>query len=105
MYTPVNEDVVLKFDWDETKACSNLAKHGVSFELAARVWDDPLHVVLFDRFEDGEHRWHAVGLVGEIVLLVVVHAYPDADDEERVRIIGARKATRQERTRYEQEAP
>jgi uncharacterized DUF497 family protein len=38
-------------------------------------------------------------------LLVVVHAYPDADDEERVRIIGARKATRQERTRYEQEAP
>ena len=97
--------MVLKFEWDLAKAQSNLAKHGVSFELAARVWEDPLHVVLFDRFEDGEDRWHAVGLVGQIVLVVVVHTYPDADDEERVRIIGARKATRQERTRYEQEAP
>jgi uncharacterized DUF497 family protein len=90
MYKTINEDAPLKFEWDPAKAQSNLAKHGVSFELAARVWDDPLHVVLFDRFEDGEHRWHAVGLVGEVVLLVVVHTYPDADDEERVRIIGAR---------------
>jgi uncharacterized DUF497 family protein len=105
MYNAVNEDAVLNFEWDPAKAQSNLAKHGVSFELAARVWDDPLHVVIFDRLEDGEHRWHAVGLVGEIVLLVVVHTYPDVDDEEHVRIIGARKATRQERTRYEQEAP
>ena len=104
MYNTVNGGGVLKFEWDPAKAQSNLAKHGVGFELAARVWDDPLHVVLSDRFEDGELRWHAVGLVGEIVLLVVVHTYPDADDEERVRIIGARKATRQERTRYEQEA-
>jgi len=76
MYNSVSDNVVLKFEWDPAKAQSNLAKHGVSFELATRVWDDPLHVVLADGFEGGEQRWHAVGLVGEIVLLVVVHAYP-----------------------------
>jgi uncharacterized DUF497 family protein len=104
MYNLVNVDIPLKFEWDPAKAQSNLMKHGVGFELAVRVWDDPLHIVLSDRFEGGEHRWHAVGLVGEVVLLVVVHTCPDADDEERIRIIGPRKATRQERTRYEQEA-
>jgi uncharacterized DUF497 family protein len=91
------------FEWDAAKARSNLAKHGVSFELAARVFDDPLHVVLPDRIEDGEQRWHCVGTVGGIVLLVVVHTYPDPGDETRIRLIGARKATSHERRRYEQD--
>jgi uncharacterized DUF497 family protein len=93
----------MQFDWDREKARRNLAKHGVSFELAQRVWDDPLHVIVPDRIVDGELRWHAIGLVGSVAVLVVVHCYPD-DDDERVRIIGARKATPVERRRYEQEA-
>ena len=93
----------MKFEWDDNKARRNIAKHGVSFEIARRVWDDPLHVILPDRFEDGEERWHAIGAVGGVVILAVVHAYPDANDDERVRIIGARKATPHERRRYEQE--
>jgi len=93
----------MDFEWDDNKAWRNLAKHGVGFELAQRVWDDPLHVIVPDRFEDGEQRWHAVGMVGSIMLLMVVHAYPNASDEDRVRIIGARKATSHERRRYEQE--
>ncbi len=92
------------FEWDRAKAASNLAKHGVSFELAQRVWDDPLYVVLPDRIECGERRWHTVGMVGAIVVLVVVHSHPDPDDEDHVRIISARKATPYERNRYEQES-
>lgn len=93
----------MRFEWDPEKARRNLAKHGTSFELARRVWDDPCHLVVPDRIEGGEQRWHAIGLVGPVVILVVVHAYPDADDEGRVRIIGARRATPHERRRYEQE--
>jgi len=93
----------MQFEWDPDKARRNLSKHRVSFELAMRVWDDPLHVIVPDRFEAGEQRWHAIGLVGAAAILVVVHAYPLAHDEERIRIVGARKATPHERRRYEQE--
>lgn len=93
----------MAFEWDDRKAASNLAKHGVSFELAREVWNDPLHVILPDRVENGEQRWHALGLAGSVVVLVAVHSYPDPGDEDRVRIISARKATKQERHRYEQE--
>jgi uncharacterized DUF497 family protein len=92
----------MQFEWDPEKARRNLAKHGVSFELARRVWDDPLHVVVPDRIEAGEQRWHVVGLVGSTAV-VVVHSLPDPENEDRVRIIGARKATPGERKRYEQE--
>lgn len=50
------------------------------------------------RFEDGEERWHALGLAGGTVVLLVVHTYPKDD---RIRIIGARRATRKERRAYE----
>jgi uncharacterized DUF497 family protein len=93
----------MRFEWDPEKARTNLVKHGVSFDLAQNVWDDPLLAILPDRFEDGEQRWHAVGMVGPVAILLVVHVYPESDDENRVRIIGARKATPYERRRYEQE--
>lgn len=80
-----------------------MAKHGVSFELACRVWDDPLHVVVPDRIVDGEQRWHAVGLVGNVALIVVVHTYPGGEEDNVARIVGARKATSHERGRYEAE--
>jgi len=92
-----------QFDWDPEKARRNLAKHGVAFDLATLVWDDRLHVIVPDRVVDGEQRWHAVGMVGPVAVLLVVHTYPDDLDEDRVRIIGARKATTHERSRYEQE--
>jgi uncharacterized DUF497 family protein len=88
---------------DVEKARKNRTKHGVSFDLAQNVWDDPLHILVPDRFEDGEQRWHAIGMVGPVAILLVVHTYPDSEDEGRVRIIGARKATAHERKRYEQE--
>ena len=94
----------MKFEWNPLKAQGNLAKHRVLLELAEEVWSDPLHIILPDRFEDGEQRWHAIGMVGSVALLLVVHCYPSAKNEERVRITGARKATRQERKLYEEDA-
>jgi uncharacterized protein len=97
---------VVKFEWNPDKASENLVKHRVSFELAQAVWDDPLHVVIPDRVDEetGEQRWHAIGMVGAVAILLVVHTYPSAEDTELVRIISARKATPHERKRYENEA-
>jgi uncharacterized DUF497 family protein len=91
------------FEWDGGKATSNLAKHGVSFELAQEVWNDPLHVILPDRVEGREERRHAIGIVGAVVVPVVAHGHPEPDNEDHIRIISARKATSHERKRYEQE--
>ena len=89
------------FEWNDDKAAANLRKHHVSFELAEQVWADPAHIVVFDRSESGEERWHAIGLVRGVVILTVVHAYPVGEDSITVRIISARKATSGERKRYE----
>ncbi len=74
-------------------------------KLAEEVWDDPAHIIVFDRHENNEERWHAIGLVRAVLILTVVHTDPITDKavegEERVRIVCARKATRDERKRYE----
>jgi uncharacterized protein len=93
----------IAFEWDPAKADSNRLKHRVSFELAQQVWRDPLHVILPDRVEAGEERWHAIGLVGGVAVLVVVHVCPEDENDLRIRIIGARKATSHERRRYEEQ--
>jgi uncharacterized DUF497 family protein len=63
-------------------------------------FDDPLHASRPDLHPDGD-RWHTVGLVGP-VLLLVVHTWPDVEGGEPVgRIISARKATAHERKAYE----
>jgi uncharacterized DUF497 family protein len=51
----------MKFDWDEEKARANLAKHGVAFDLAIKVFDDPDAISGVDRIVDGEMRWRTVG--------------------------------------------
>jgi uncharacterized DUF497 family protein len=77
----------------------------VSFEIAERVFDDPLAVTLPDPYRDQE-RWRTIGspsLSSDVVSLVV-HTWPEADEagEEVGRIISARKATRRERLAYEE---
>ena len=89
-----------RFEWDAAKARSNLDKHGVAFEDAEIVWSDPLHLVRFDRIDGGEERWHALGVVAGVVLLMVVHTYPGNGDDV-IRIVSARRATRGERSAYE----
>ena len=88
--------------WDDAKNASNRRKHGVSFEAAALVFDDPAHLTLQDRIEAGESRWQTIGRASETVLLLVAHTWQDAEDGEHLRIISARRATKLERKIYEQ---
>ena len=96
--------MTLRFTWDPAKAESNLRKHRVSFETAARVFADPFALSEQDRIEGGEFRWRTIRLVGGVLVLLVAHAVHDAEDgSETIRIISARRATTQERRGYEQE--
>jgi len=96
--------MTVRFAWYPAKAESNRAKHGVGFELAARVFLDPFALTEQDRIEDGERRWRTVGLVEGVVVLVVAHTVEDsADGAEVIRIVSARRADRTERRRYDQE--
>ena len=71
--------------------------------MAQLVFDDPLHVSRQDRVEQGEPRWETIGMVGGVVLLLVAHTWYEGDnDEEHIRIISARWATKLERKVYEQ---
>jgi hypothetical protein len=89
----------MRFTWNEHKAARNLVKHGVSFEDAATVFDDPLS----DTYPDPDHsrderRFIIRGLSEGGKILVVAHT----DDGELVRVISAREATYGERKSYEE---
>ncbi len=89
------------FSWDEVKSKSNQVKHGLSFQAAKFVFDDPSHVTKQDRIENMEERWQTVGYVEG--LLLVAHTWSTTEDgQEHIRIISARRATKQERKDYEQ---
>lgn len=91
-----------KFEWDLEKATSNLVKHGISFEIAARVFADVFALTLQDRIVDGERRWQTIGLIDGFLVVLVAHTIIESDDEsEIIRIISARKAEPKERKRYE----
>jgi len=97
----------LRWIWDEQKNRINRRDHGVSFETAQLVFNDPLAITLPDPFPR-EERWRTIGSASAQfeVLLFVVHTWPEADEsgEEVGRIISARKATRSERRAYEKGA-
>ena len=88
-----------RFSWDERKNRANRRKHGVSFEAAMRVFRDRFVIFEQDREVEGEARWQAIGKASE-ALLLVAHTYEQDDDEERIRIISARKATPGESEAY-----
>jgi len=90
------------FDWDDAKADSNVRKHGVSFPQAAGVFDDPWAYAEQDRDVNGEARWQTVGAVGGVVMLLVAHTSDEDGDDVWIRIISARRASRKERRRYEE---
>mgnify|MGYP002528446937 CR=1 FL=1 len=56
MHDNVNTGSFVIFEWDDDKAAANLRKHHVAFELAELVWDDPAHIIVFDRYENDEER-------------------------------------------------
>ena len=92
---------MLRFEWDERKNKSNRVKHGVWFEEAESVFNDP-HARVFDDPEhsEEEERLLLLGMSSAARPLVVVHCYRESDLV--VRIISARKATKKEVRFYEE---
>ncbi len=87
--------------WDEAKNRSNRKKHGISFETAALVFLDPMHLSRKDRVVDGEERWQTIGRVQGMLLVLVAYIVL-SEEEEVIRMFSARKVTRQERKEYEE---
>ena len=86
----------MKFEWDERKNHINQEKHGISFEVAAYVFQDEHYIEMYD-FEhssDDEDRYIAIGRVGRILFVVFT------ERKEYIRLISARLATEAERRLY-----
>lgn len=93
----------MRWTWDGRKNRENEQKHGLGFETAKLVFDDPYAATRED-MHSPERRWQTIGVV-ENVTLIVVHtgaASSPSGDDEVGRIISARKATAGERRAYEE---
>ena len=89
----------MRFEWDVLKAASNFRKHEVSFDEAATVFFDPLSATGYDPDHSLDERRFVMFRISSSSRLLVV-AYAENDDA--IRIITARHATRAERTLYEE---
>jgi len=90
----------LHFGWDESKNQANKRKHGISFEEAKTVfYDESARIIHDPDHSDIEDRYILLGLSYKLRILVVVHAYKQND--EVIRIISARKASKNEASYYE----
>ena len=87
----------MEIEYDPQKARLNLKKHGVSFEEAVTALYDPLALVQEDIDSVGENRWVFIGLSQDSNLLTIIYTLRN---EEVIRIISARKATRSEAKYY-----
>ena len=88
------------FEWDPVKAAENVRKHVVTFDEASTVFGDPLALLMVDPdHSEEEQRYVLLGMSKTQRLLVVAFA----ERPPRTRLISARRATRQERRRYEEE--
>jgi hypothetical protein len=87
----------MEIQYDPSKAESNESKHGVSFDEATSVLFDPMGLIFEDNDSEYEHRWVLLGMSNKDRLLVVVYTLRD---DEIIRLISARKATRKEVKQY-----
>ena len=89
----------IEFQWDETKNTANKKKHNVSFEEAKTVfYDDSARLIHDPTHSVTEDRYILLGMSSNLRLLIVIHAYKEQD--EIIRIISARKATKKETKQY-----
>lgn len=88
----------LRFEWDKQKAFENFRKHGIAFEEAKTVFNDPFSITISD-LRHAEARYVDIGMSAKGQLLVVVYT----ERQSNIRIISCRKATATERRAYEQQ--
>lgn len=91
---------MIKFEWDPSKAATNLEKHQVSFEEAKSIFYDEFAVQFFDEENSSEEdRFLMLGMSSGAKLLIVCHC--EREHGEVIRIISARKATKRESAFYQ----
>ena len=90
----------MTFEWDHAKNRGNIAKHGLGFDEALRVFADPHLIIRQDRVAEGEERLHAIEYVNQVLL--VVHTIREEGIDAAIRIVSARRATASERKLYEE---
>jgi len=89
----------MRFLWDQNKNLVNIKKHNISFEEAKTVFfDDNARLIPNPEHSISEERFIILGITNKLRLLVVVHSYKENDDT--IRIISARKATKSESKYY-----
>ena len=88
------DEIQFQFDWDVAKAVGNLSKHGVSFELAASVFNDPRILTVADiTHSEMEERWFAIGLASTGTMLSVAYLWIESEPGPiKIRLITARRA-------------
>ena len=85
-----------EFTWDDEKAAANFTKHGVRFETAIKIFYDPNKLIREDEEHLEEERFDVIGKAGKVLFVVcTIH------EDNKVRIISARKANTEEKRRYE----
>lgn len=87
----------MKFEWDINKERYNIRRHGISFTVAAKVFDDCHVIVKFDDTHSSleEERWNAIGTVEDVLFVVFTEL-----EEDHIRIISARAAEKEEIDEY-----
>jgi uncharacterized DUF497 family protein len=85
----------ITFEWDEEKNKLNQKLHGIAFEDAQFVFNDPLKVILPDLYHGEEERWIAIGIVSRVLFVVFTER-----GEDIIRIISARLGTKTEERLY-----
>ena len=86
----------MRYSWDKGKNRRNLALHGIAFEDAARIFNGPTIERVDNRFDYGERRVYAIGVVNGLEITVI---YTDREEEER-RIVSAWRSEPHERRHY-----
>lgn len=93
----------MRYTWDNAKNRRNLKLHGIAFEDAARIFEGPTVETPDDRFDCGEDRIYAIGLVGGLEITVIYVDEKDKRNHEVRRIVSAWRSEPHERRRYWQE--
>jgi len=89
----------IDFEWDDKKSKTNIKKHGISFEEATTVFYDEQAIEFYDdEHSEWEDRFLMLGLSIRLNLLIVCHCYRESNN--KIRIISARKATKNESKYY-----
>ena len=87
----------MKFVWDEVKNRKNIQKHGIDFKDASEMFSLPMLTSIDSRQNYGEERWVGIGFLKGIIAVI---AYTENETKNQIRIISARKATKNESQRF-----